>query len=310
VRRPVRLRLTEHTYPPEPRAERSWIPIVLSAFARVAERMPVRELLIIGTGNGLDVLGAAEIFDLDSIVVTDLLEESLAVAQDNVLSHLDDPGGIKLSFHSGDLLSCVPPEQRFSLVYENLPNLPAPPERRIDAGSNAGWFFDASEPRVPEPFQTYLLPLHYRCLQEARGRVHDRGGVLTAIAGRIPAEVAFGLHRACGYLPELVVFDVKIQSDPDVILPGYCRAEEESGVEFTFYDPEALEVVASGRRSGHEGQELADAVEDDLCRHAMSAHEAMDRTRRGGTVAHSVFMIFGEWREASPAEAASGMLGK
>lgn len=40
----------------------------------------MQDLLIVGTGNGLDALGAIEIFNLDSITVTDLLEKSLARA--------------------------------------------------------------------------------------------------------------------------------------------------------------------------------------------------------------------------------------
>jgi len=71
VRRPVVLRLTEHTYPLEPSPEESWLPIAFRAFAVLAERMPVEDLLILGTGNGLDALGAAEIFDLRGLTVTD-----------------------------------------------------------------------------------------------------------------------------------------------------------------------------------------------------------------------------------------------
>ena len=182
------------------------------------------------------------------------------------------------------------------MIYENLPSLRAPANVQLEAGTNSGKFFDRAEPRVPEPFNTYLLALHYRCLQEAQGFVRDGGGALTALGGRIPREVAFALHRACGYLPELVTFDLKIQGEPHVILPAYYRAEDESGVEFTFYPPEALEVVAEARRAGLEGEKLADAVEERLLSQAMSAREAMERCRRGQAVAHSVFMIFGEWR--------------
>ena len=296
VRRPVRLALTEHTYPPDSSPKRSWIPLAFRAFSRLAEARQVRDLLIIGTGNGLDALGAIEIFNLDSLTATYLVEESLSVARENILSHLEDRGEIELGFHAGDLLSCVPPEKRFCVIYENLPSLRAPGNVQLEAGTNSGRFFDPAEPSVPEPFNTYLLALHYRCLQEAQGFVREGGGVLTALGGRIPREIAFDLHRACGYLPELVTFDLKIQGEPHVILPAYCRAEEESGAEFTFYLPEALDVVAEARRAGLEGERLADAVEDRLLSRTMSAHEAMERYRRGDPVAHSVFMIFGERR--------------
>ena len=90
----------------------------------------------------------AEIFDLHTLTVTDLYEESLSVAR-NVLAHLHDTGEIELSFHAGDLLSCVPPERRLSLVYENLPNIPAPAEIELRRGAIAGRFFEAGELTLP-----------------------------------------------------------------------------------------------------------------------------------------------------------------
>ena len=297
VRRPVCLELTEHSFPVEPSAEQSWLSLAFRAFSRLAGRMSVRDFLIIGTGNGLDVLGALEIFDLRSMAVTDLYEESLSVARQNVLAHLEDASGIDISFHAGDLFSCVPPAKHFCLIYENLPNIRAAADQNLELGTLAGRFFDAKELRVPKVFETHQLALHYECLQQASGYLRDGGGALTAIGGRIPLDLAFDLHRACGYRPELVAFDLKIQSEPDLVLPAYCLAEEQNRFEFRFYAPEALGIVAELRLLGLEGQELADAVEDDLLRHAMSAHEAMDRRRRGQAVAHSVFMILGEWRE-------------
>ena len=143
VRRPVRLRLTDDSYPLEPAPEQSWLPVAFRAFAALRREMRVDDLLIVGTGNGLDALGAVEIFDLETLTVTDLHERGVAVARENVLAHLTDPGAIRLAFQAGDLLSCVPPAQRFSLVYENLPNLPAPAAADLRRGALAGRFFDA-----------------------------------------------------------------------------------------------------------------------------------------------------------------------
>ena len=295
VRRPVRLRLTEHSYPLEPSPEQSWLPIAFRAFARIAERMTVHDLLILGTGNGLDALAAAEIFDLRSLTVTDLFAESVAVARANVLAHLEEPAAVELGFLAGDLFSCVPAGKRVDLVYENLPNLPATGQiaAELDLGTHSGRFFASSDRGVPAVFERHLLAMHHVCLREARAHLRAGGGVLTAIGGRVPGEVVRALHRDCGYEPELVAFDVKVQVEPGLVVPGYRRIEEEAGIAFTYYDARAVGLVAEARRAGLEGEALAAAVEVDLRRLAMSATEAERRAVRGEPVAHSVLMVLG-----------------
>ena len=279
VRRPVRLRLTDDSYPLEPTPEEAWLPVAFRAFAALRRRMEVTDLLIVGTGNGLDALGAVEILDLRTLAVTDLHEAAVEVARENVLAHLEDPGVLRPAFHAGDLLDCVPPGERFSLVYENLPNLPADPAADLRRGTLGGRFFDAGDDDVPAPFGAYRLALHHRCLRDARPRLHDGGGVLTAIGGRMPHAVAF---------------DVKLQVEPDLVVPPYRDAEAEHGLPLTYYAPEAIAVVAAARDAGLDGQALADAVAPDLGALAMSAREAAGRVARGRAVAHSVLMIFGE----------------
>ena len=300
MRRPIRLRLTERTYPLEPAVEQSWLPTTFRAFDRLARTRTFDDVLIVGTGNGLDALGAAEILNPSTLTVTDLYQESLGVARENVVSHLEDPASIELGFHAGDLLSCVPAQRSFSLVYENLPNLPSPPDLELRLGTIAGRFYAPSTPPAPEPFAKYMLGLHHRLLQQAWPRINDSGGVLTAIGGRMPNEVAFGLHRECGYEPELAAFDLKLQVEAGLMIPPYERAEAEHGVEFRFYAPEAIPVVAGLRDAGLEGQPLLDAAAPELERLSMSAREAAARVRHALPVAHSVLMIFGEPAPPAP----------
>lgn len=293
VRRPVRLTLTEHTFPLEAAPEESWLPIAFRAFAALARARVVRDMLILGTGNGLDALGALEILDPARLTVTDLHEACVEAARANVLAHLDPATQRRLQFLAGDLFAPVPAGFRFDLVYENLPNIPAPAGVDLRRGRNSGRYFDPASLRVPEPFDRYLVALHFRCLREARSHLRAGSCVLTAIGGRMPLAVALDLHRTCGYAPELVAFDVKPQTEPDLVLPGYRRAEARAGVEFRYYAGEAVELVARHRRAGLEGQALFDAVEAKLERLAISAREAERRSRRGERVAHSVLMIAG-----------------
>lgn len=192
-------------------------------------------------------------------MVTDLYEESLVVTRENVLSHLEDPGSIELSFHAGDLLSRVPGERPFSLVYENLRNLPSSTGLELRSGTIGGRFNSPTKVAVSEPFAAYLLSLHYRFLTGTRTRVSHGGGVLTAIGGRIPNDVAFKLHRECGYEPELVAFDLKLQVEPGLMIPRCARAEAERD-RVQVLRSRGIGVVAALRNAGLEGQPLADAA--------------------------------------------------
>jgi hypothetical protein len=293
VRRPVRLRLVEETFGPEPTPEEAWLPIAFRAFARLADLTEVRDLLVLGTGNGLDVLGASEILPLRSVVATDLHASGVAAAEANVRVHLVGDAGPELTFVAGDLLEPVPDGRRFDLVYENLPNLPAGDADDLRRGETSGRFFAGDASDVPEPFGRYLLALHHRCLRDVRDRVRPGGGVLTAIGGRMPHEVVLDLHRSCGYEPELLAFDVKRQVEPAVVLPPYAAAEAGGDVAFTYYAADAIGLVAAARGAGLDGQELADAVAGPLAALAITATEAESRSRAGEDVAHSVLMVHG-----------------
>lgn len=295
VRRPVSLELGDHSYGPGDAPERSWIPLAFRGFERIAHSIPVHDLLIMGTGNGLDALGAIEIFDdLRSLLVTDLHQDSLEIARRNVTGHLVPGVSLDLQFIQSDLFSGIPAGRRFTLVYENLPNIPAGPGIDVEAGINAASFYrPQASGAVPARFAAHRLELHYLCLQQARAHVERGGGILTSIGGRVPLEVAFDLHRSCGYSPELVVFGAKIQSEPEAILPAYAGAEQGSGLRFTFFSPEVLPMVAARRQAGLEGLPLLHSLSAELDRFAMDAGEAMARHQCGGAVAHTVFFILG-----------------
>jgi methylase of polypeptide subunit release factors len=294
VRRPVRIRETDDTYPLEPSPEQSWLPIAFRAFAALGRSATVEDLLVVGTGTGLDVLGALETLPgLRRVTATDVHRSCVEVARENVVANLAASDDVALDFQAGSLMAPVPARRRFDLVYENLPNLPAPAELELRRGAIGGRFFDDTGLDVPETFAVHRLALHHRLLRDARPHVRAGGGVLTALGGRVPRSVVLELHRSCGYEPEVVAFDVKIQVEPELVVPPYARAEEAHDVRFIFYAADAIGLVARARAAGLEGDDLAGAVDRDLDRLALSAGEADELVRRGTPVAHSVLMVIG-----------------
>ena len=294
VRRQVRLRLTDDSYPLEPTPGQAWLPVAFRAFAALRGRMDVADLLIVGTGNGLDALGAVEILDLRTLAVTDL-HEAPSPSRARTCSPTSRTR-TRCGWPSTPATcspACRPTSGSRSCTRTCRTCPPRPPPTCGAARSPAGSSMRATT-TSPAPFGAYRLALHHRCLRDARPRLHDGGGVLTAIGGRMPHSVAFDLHRSCGYRPHLVAFDVKLQVEADLVVPPYRDAEAEHGLPFTYYAPEAIALVAAARDGGLDGQALADAVAPELDALAMSAREAADRVAAGRPVAHSVLMVFGE----------------
>ncbi|MGK7903701.1 MAG: hypothetical protein AB4352_20295 [Hormoscilla sp.] len=294
VRRPIYLNFNENTCPLEADCQESVLSSGFRAFARLALQMKVKDFLALGTGNGLDALGAIEIFDLDSVTITDVLPEIVAAARENIELNLEPGTKVKIYDYVGSLLSCIPAEQKFSLIYENLPVLQKPQDVDLKEGINSTIFFDREQEEVPEILDSYLLGSHYLCLQQAYERLYPGGGVITGISGRVPLEIVFNLHQTCGYTPELIVFDVKIQSAPETILPGYSQVEEEKNIEFKYYATEAIAIVEAARSEGLEGQEILNAVQSDIDRYAMSAKEAWHQVGKGKKIAQGEWMVFGK----------------
>ncbi len=171
VRDPAFLNVADHTYSADESLEKSWIPILFRAFSKIKSITQVRDVLIIGTGIGLDALGAIEIFNLNSITLTDISEDVVFVARENIISNINEKTAPQIYFYVGDLFSCVPSEQQFSLVFENLPTVPAPEHIDLRKADNAANYFDMRNRSVPELVAQYLLASHYLCLRDAYSQI-------------------------------------------------------------------------------------------------------------------------------------------
>lgn len=295
VHDPAYLTVSDHMFSADEALKKSWIPTTFRAFSLLASTIRVQDVLIIGTGIGLDALGTIEIFDPASITVTDISEAVLSIAKENINSNRDPHAAPTIHFYVGDMFTCIPPAQQFDLVFENLPTVPAPPHLGLLDADNAAYYFDAQGRTIPADIEQHLLTSHYLCLHDAYNHIRPGGGVLTSVGGRVSLERVLAVHRLCGYTPQLVAFDMKIQGEPHRMLPSHRAIEEAFGVSFTFYGPAALDIVATQRKSsGLEGQQLFDAVTNQLASYAMSTQEALAQFRQGKDVVHPVFMVFGQ----------------
>ncbi len=227
IRPAVELELTDHTYLPKADAWRSdWIATVavpgMLAYRRLIGHDAVETFCAIGTGAGLDALAAIEVFGPKRVLLTDIHEDVVTSACANVTRNLTDPDSVQVDGAVGSLADpLVADGGQFDLIYENLPNIPAPPHVELTAQQATSSFFAPIPGPVPDIVKQHLLEMHFRLLRDVRSLLSERGRVLCSIGCRVPLANIFEMVHDAGYLPSLVLYSWKLQSEPQEVLSGY-----------------------------------------------------------------------------------------
>lgn len=219
-------------YPDHPKDY--WLYVAFLGFQKYAKKHgKISSFASIGTGAGIDAIGAYEIFKPKKIIVTDIHPRLPALAKRNITKNI--PSNVEMISLKGDL--CQPLIERklkVDLIYANLPNLPAE-ERPLKNKTNVSYYLKRDPQECPEKFQKYMLTMQYLFLKEAKCVINKGGAVIDAIGGRVPYEVLKELFREAGYTFSELASVYKIATEPYFELKGYAEAEKKYGVEFDFY---------------------------------------------------------------------------
>ncbi len=281
---PVRVHLDPDMYSVKRDCAENWVWHAFRGFARLDRRIGLRSFAAIGSGSGIDAIGAAAIFpNLEHIIVTDVEARLVRLAVDNVRANVEP--GLAVTGMAGDV--CLPlakTGQRVELIYANLPNIPVadPAHAIIDHGTfyrpNAVIADDALLDR-------YLLGLQYRFLLSAHDALTADGCCLFMVGGRFPYAIFDRLAAAAGFAFEEVLATLKLQSEPENVTRGYAAAETD-GLTFDFYDFDraATAVGDAAALSGRDLKALAAPAR-------ISAGEARALMAAGGRVGHTLHLI-------------------
>ncbi len=237
----------------------------------------------IGTGVGIDAIGACEILQPEKLIITDIHPEIPSLAKQNLKNNGSCADAIALT---GDLCHpLVENNLQVDLLYANLPNVPS--EEPVLVGRRSATYFQGKI-HCPDVFEHHLLSHQYSFLRQAKSALEKGGAVISAIGGRLPYEILTDLFAKAGYAMQELVSTFKYQTEPEDVLSGYAKAEKQYGTEFDFYHyPEAQEKwlqFGAARLTGAE-------IKEDLRQHRVSATEAWGLYRTGkqrsfGIVAH------------------------
>lgn len=262
---------TPQTYELDPKPENNWLFAAFRGFQNLRILEPTRQIrtfATIGTGPGLDAIGAHMILDPEHVIATDIVDAIVDVARGNILRHI--PSKTQVTTLTGDL--CAPlrkAQLTADLMYANLPLLPMTAETADHAMASSTFVSDQAFHRAPEVYRHWRLAMMYVFLHDARSSLSPGGSVAINIGGRVPDVLLRQLFTECRYSYRELFTMLKIQSQPEQVLPGFTKAERDHRVQFDFYsmkEPSAKRICAT---------------------------EALRRHQKGEVIGHTVKMIEG-----------------
>ncbi|MDR1462311.1 MAG: hypothetical protein LBI68_04130 [Azoarcus sp.] len=291
------IRVTEHAFLPSIDDILSdWVATIATPAFKLINRLqgPQTSFCSIGTGVGLDALAAIETLGATRIGITDVHQDVVAAAADNIRNNLKTPDNITIEAGHGDLLEPLAPNgatpPRYDLIYENLPNIPiADAEEAATARKSAGHIPPRKE-NVPPLMRRNLLALHTIALQKAKPFLAPGGTVLSLLGGRIPLEIFREMGRLTGYHAEIFTYGWKIQTDPEEIIGGHLKQQQEGFGPYHFYRASRLAEVFANLSLEESGAN-AHAIEHRLTPDALSPKEALAAWQQGETIGHTVVAL-------------------
>jgi methylase of polypeptide subunit release factors len=289
----LEIEVSNHAYLPRPDdPQRDWIASVAAPALRLWREhagAPVAAFCSIGTGSGLDALAAIEILGASRVGITDLAPEVVSTAAQNIAANVKVP--LDLAFGAGDLLAPLREfAPRYDVIYENVPNVPAPADTAVAADRNSGHYLAARAETLPEIVKQKMLDLHYLALLQARDFLADGGVIFSTLGARVELEVFLTMSRLANYAPEIWTYTWKSQAEPEDVLAGHARQQQAGFGPFHFYLVDDLRAAFAGVDPTQSGK-LAAEIERSLAPKRLDAAAAWREWQTGADIGHTVAVV-------------------
>jgi methylase of polypeptide subunit release factors len=258
--------------------------------------VPVNSFCSIGTGSGLDVLSAVEILGATRVGLTDVHEEVVATAVNNIVQNTLASHKLEIESGYGDLLSPLRPfHARYKVIYENLPNVPLGNAGEVAADRKSSTHLAPRSEPLPELVRNQMLDLHYLALVQAKDFLLPDGVVLSTLGGRVPLHVFLSLGESAGYSSSFLTYTWKVQADPDEVIRDHAQKQKEGFGPFYFYRADVLQRafdLIDLKTSGKNALE----IERSLLPERLDAVTAYAVFEKGEKIGHTVAVLKSEPR--------------
>lgn len=295
------IEMNEHTYGMDmEQPENNWLYPAFRGFQECQKRLGqehqrVETFTTIGTGSGIDAIGAYEIFRPHRVIMTDIHPDVLPLAAKN-FSLNTEKEFVVFETLKGDLLQPLKKRGWISdVIYANLPNVPFVHEEPslLAKQLSASFYIPKEHNIIPRDAERYLLAMQYIVLHDAREVLTHHGSVLLNLGARVPCEVVKNIFQEIGYSYEELFVMLKKQTEAELMLPSYAKAEVENGVEFDFYRLTDAQTYLAQEAPGAEPPSV-DLLKSRLERFRVNASTAWREFHEKGTpIGHIVSLLRG-----------------
>jgi hypothetical protein len=301
IKEQLSLKLTDHCYRPRIEdLESDWVAHVAAPGFKVYRQQrggaAIDSFCSLGTGSGLDVLSAVEILGSVRVGLTDVHEEVVATAVDNIVRNQNPRYPLTIESGYGDLLApLLPRGNRYTVIYENLPNVRLQSAEEVSAERNSSTYAPPRTENLPELVKQQMLDLHYLALVQARDLLLPGGAVLSCLGARVPLHVLLSLGELAGYRASFLTYCWKVQEASETLIPGYAASEKNGFGPFYFYRTEVLQRTFSQVDLAESGENALE-IEHLLLPHRLDATGAYAAFNNGEPIGHTVAFLKSELR--------------
>ena len=270
-----------------------WLHVALAELLRLKRDrgQAVRRAAFIGSGNGVDVIAALRIFDIQSLIVTDIVEDIIQYIDRNIhVNTVENNLPKDICFAVGR--DCAPIAEPCHLIYANLPLIMASENDLVSdlatttlTDSRAYQHLGHGEDDLLVRWS--LLP-QLGFLLSAKDKLAPSGVIITLIGGRVPHEAITECFDRAGMDFDCGTVAVMRQSDEEYV-EQYAQYESTlKGGSFLFYDEERVSKILS--RIGHTYPSIlgmsSEEAQSLLNPAALSAAEAWVYIQAGKSIGH------------------------
>ena len=294
------INLSDHSYLPRiDDLTSDWVAHVASPAFKLIRETAGRDLdsfCSIGTGSGLDVLAAVELLGATRVGLTDVHQDVVSTAADNVArNHIaGQPLVIESGF--GDLLEPLRRYgSKFDLIYENLPNVPSVSAEDVASERKSSTHVPPRKETIPDFVKVQMLDLHYLALVQAKDFLTPSGVVLSTLGGRVPLDTFIKLGSAAGYDSSILTYTWKVQAVPEQVIADHAKLQQDGFGPFHFYHADFLQKNFADVDLARSGKDAFE-IERSLLPHRLDAESAWKEFKNGAVIGHTVAVLKSEPR--------------